>query len=258
VKADDYTRIGGSDRRFPSTHWTAIRDMDPADEGQSQRVIGDLLGNYWKPVYCYLRRRGHNNEEAKDLTQGFFQEVVLGRELIQRADPARGRFRTLILTALNHYLANVHRGQTARKRIPRHKLVPLEQTDGSELPQVVREITCEESFNYAWISELLDRMLEEVEADCRRHGMTAHWNLFRDRVLQPTTDETAPPSLAVLCARYGIQEPAKASNMVFAVKRRLRGALKRYVRQSVGCDEEIGEEMRELMQFLARKQQCSQ
>ncbi len=256
AKGNDYTRIGGNEQRFPSTHWTAIQDVRPGDDACNQRVVGDLLGDYWKPVYCYLRRRGRSNEEAKDLTQGFFQEVVLGRGLIQRADPARGRFRTLVLTALNNYLANVHRGQTAQKRIPRHKLVPLEQADAGALPQVVREITCEESFNYAWISELLDRMLEEVEADCHRNGMATHWSLFHDRVLQPTIDRTAPPSLAALCTKYGIEEATKASNMVFAVKRRLRAALKRHVRQSVAHDEEIGEEMRELMQFLAKKQQC--
>ncbi len=257
VKGNDYTRIGGSEQRFPSTHWTVIQDMRPGDDTANRRVVGDLLRDYWKPVYCYLRRRGHHNEEAKDLTQGFFQEVVLGRELIQRADPARGRFRTLVLTALNNYLANVHRGQTAQKRIPRHKLIPLETTDGSELPQVVRDITCEDSFHYAWISELLDRMLEEVEADCRRNDMATHWDLFHDRVLQPTIDGTAPPSLAVLCTRYEIEEATKVSNMIFAVKRRLRGALKRYVRQSVASDEEIGEEMRELMQFLAPKRAMS-
>lgn len=257
MKADDYTRIGGSERRFPSTHWTVIQDAGPGDDAHSQRIIGDLLGDYWKPVYCYLRHRGRSNEEAKDLTQGFFQEVVLGRELIQRADPARGRFRTLVLTALNNYLANVHRGATARKRIPKHKLVPLEQADAGDLPEVMRTITPDESFHYAWVSELLDRMLEEVEADCRAHGMDTHWNLFHDRVLRPTLEDKASPPLAELCARYGITEATQASNMIFAVKRRLQGALQRYVRQSVACDEEISEEILELRQFLAGKRKCS-
>ena len=100
-------------------------------------------------------------------------------------------------------------------------------------------------------------MLAEVEADCRRHGMAVHWNLFHDRVLQPTVEDRTAPPLAELCARYGIEEAAKTSNMIFAVKRRLRGALKRYVRQSVARDEEISEEISELTQFLTRNQQYS-
>ncbi len=252
---NDDTRIGGNQRRFPSTRWTAIRETGPGDDDDSRRIVGDLLRDYWKPVYCYLRHRGHNNEEAKDLTQGFFQEVVLHRELIQRADPARGRFRTLLLTALSHYVANVKRRRTAQKRIPPHKLIQLDPADAGALPEVVQTITSDESFHYAWVSDLLDRVLEEVEADCHADGMTAHWNLFHDRVLHPTLEDRDPPPLTDLCARYGVEEAPKASNMIFAVKRRLQAALRRYVRQSVAHDEEIGEELRELQQFLASKRQ---
>lgn len=187
------------------------------------------------------------------MTQGFFHDIVLRRDLLRRADPARGRFRTLLLTALNNYLANVHRRETAQKRIPRRKLVPMEQA--GNLPEAVCAITSDESFHYTWISELLDRTLEEVEADCQRHDMAVHWALFHDRVLRPTLENKTPPPLAELCDRYGIAEATKASNMIFAVKRRLQGALKRYIRQSVTCDEEINEEILELKQFLKARRQ---
>ena len=253
MKAGDYTSIGGGGGRFPTTHWTVIDEVRAGDGARNRRIIGDLLNDYWKPVYCYLRRKGYRNEEAKDLTQGFFHEVVLSRELIRRADPTKGRFRTLILTALDRYLANVHRGQTARKRIPPGKLIHLEEADGSDLPEVARDLTCEGSFNYAWVSELLDRMLEEVEEECRHRGMAVHWNLFHDRVLRPIVEDEDPPPLAEVCARYGVKEPTKASNMIFAVKRRFQAVLKRYVRQSVACDDEINTELLELMDFLGRR-----
>jgi DNA-directed RNA polymerase specialized sigma24 family protein len=257
MKTDDYTHMGKGRGRFPTTCWTVIGDVHPGDEAHNQILIGDLLRDYWKPVYCYLRRRGHGNEEAKDLTQAFFQEVVLGRELIQRADPNKGRFRTLVLTALDHYLANVHRGQCAQKRIPAAKLIPLEQADSSDLPAVVHDFTCEESFNYAWASGLLDRMLAAVKGECRSRGMATHWNLFYDRVLQPIMEDRDPPPLVELCTTYGIDEPTKASNMIFAVKRRFQTALKRHIRQSVACDDEISDEMVELTRFLGKKWQYS-
>lgn len=255
MNRDDDTQTGGSRRRFPSTHWTVIGQVGPGDDAHSRRMMSDLLQDYWKPVYCYLRHRGHSNEEAKDLTQGFFQEVVLHRDLIQRADPARGRFRTLLLTALGNYLANVHRRQTAQKRIPKHKLLELDQAAAGNLPETVQADSPDESFHYAWVSELLDRMLEEVEADCRAGGLTTHWDLFHDRVLRPTLEDKTPPPLAQLCAKYGVEEAANASNMIFAVKRRLQAALRRYVRQSVARDEDIGEEIRQLQQFLAGRKQ---
>jgi RNA polymerase sigma-70 factor (ECF subfamily) len=257
VKGNDYTRIGGGHRRFPSTHWTAIQEVGSGDDADSRRMIGDLLGDYWKPVYCYLRRRGHSNEEAKDLTQGFFQEVVLSRDLIGRADPTRGRFRTLLLSALGNYVSNVHRRQSAQKRIPKHKLIHLDQADPGALPAAIEASDPAETFQYAWVSELLDRMLEEVEAGCRADSMETHWNLFRDRVLSPTLEDRTPPPLGQLCAKYGLKEPAKASNMIFAVKRRMQAALKRYIRQSVARDEDISEEIRELQQFLTGSRQSS-
>jgi DNA-directed RNA polymerase specialized sigma24 family protein len=220
MRNDGNTSIGGSGGRFPTTHWSVIGEVRPDSAAQNRQLIGDLLQHYWKPVYCYLRRKGQGYEQAKDLTQGFFHEIVLSRNLLQRADAHKGRFRTYLLTALQRYVANVHRDQHARKRIPPDKLVSLNDAVLTEAPQVVQDFTCEESFNYAWVTNLLDRLLQEVEDDCRQCGMDLHWTLFYERVIRPVIDDTDPPPLPGLCASLGIQETAKASNMIFAVKRR--------------------------------------
>ena len=157
MKADKYTSMGGAKRTFGATHWTAIEAIGSKDDARSRALVCDFLRAYWKPVYCYLRRKGYDNEQAKDLTQGFFHEIVLGRKLIQRADHMKGRFRTLLLTALDRYITSVYRKQTAQKRIPKDKLVQLEHTGPADLPEPIQELTSEESFNYAWVSELLDR-----------------------------------------------------------------------------------------------------
>lgn len=253
MKSDEYTSIGGTRRTFQTTHWTAIEKIGSNDDICNQALVGDLLKTYWKPVYCYLRQKGYSNEEAKDLTQGFFHEIVLGRKLIQRADHTKGRFRTFLLTALDRYLTSIHRRQTAQKRVPKDKFVQLEHIDLADLPEPVGELTSEESFNYAWVSELLDQMLAEVEAECGTRGMTVHWKVFHARVLQPIIESTEPPSLAEICNRFSIEDGIKASNMIFAVKRRFQAALKRHLRQSVASDADIGKEMRELMRFLSKK-----
>jgi RNA polymerase sigma-70 factor (ECF subfamily) len=253
MKSDEYTSIGGTRRTFQTTHWTAIEKIGSNDDICSKAIIGDLLKAYWKPVYCYLRQKGYGNEEAKDLTQAFFHEIVLGRKLIQRADHTKGRFRTLLLTALDRYLTSVHRRQTAQKRVPKDRFVQLADIDPADVPEPVSGLTCEESFNYAWVSELLDQMLTEVQAECRTHGMTVHWKLFYARVLQPTIEDTEPPPLAEICDRFSIEDGIKASNMIFAVKRRFQAALKRHLRQSVASDADIDEEIRELMRFLGKK-----
>jgi hypothetical protein len=252
-KIGERTSMGGKGESFQTTHWTAIKAMRSADGAQAQVLLGELLKSYWKPVYCYLRRKGFDNEQAKDLTQGFFEEVVLGRELVQSADPAKGRFRTLLLTALERYLSSDYRKQMARKRLPKDGLVRLEWDQTMELPAALQNLTCEDSFHYTWVTELLDTLLADVKDECTHHGMDLHWRLFHDRVLQPILEDRKPPALADLCSTCGIEEATRASNMIFAVKKRFQAALKRHLRQVTAGETQIGEEIEELARFLARQ-----
>jgi DNA-directed RNA polymerase specialized sigma24 family protein len=248
---DDLTEMGGVRQSFLTTHWSLIDEVgedEPKDKNQA--LIEELIRQYWKPVYCYVRRRGYGNEEAKDLVQGFFHEVVLGRELIEKADKGKGRFRTFLLFALNRYLTAVHRVRGAKKRIPESRLVSVDFTEPPEFAEITSELTPEESFDYAWVSALLERVLEDVEAGCYEDGKTVHWRVFRDRVIGPIMNETSAPAMGDICHKYGISDTARASNMIVTVKRRFQSALKRHLRNSVISDEEAGDELEEIMKFL--------
>ena len=253
TRLDDYTDMGGMRDEFLTTHWSMIEDVTLSEDEKNRVLVGFLIETYWKPVYSYLRRRGNGNEQAKDLTQGFFHEVVLGRKLIARADQTKGSFRSFLLVALNRYANDVRDGQAAQKRIPRNKLIYLDQIDSPELPAAVADLGPEESFNYTWISELLEHVLEEVRTTCREGDMTVHWNVFHERVLGPVMDHTEPPSMKEICERYGIEDGIKASNMIITIKRKLHAAIKRQLRRTVTSDHEIDDELGEIVQFLSAK-----
>jgi len=245
--------MGGVQEAFLTTHWSLVDDIDASEDADKSRaLVGLLLKRYWKPVYCYLRRKGYENEQAKDLTQGFFHEVVLGRDLIQKADQSKGRFRTLLLTALSRYLISVREYETAQKRMPPHKLVSLDSIDPPEFLELMARSTPEDAFNYAWTSSLVEQILHEVETTCRDQGQTVYWLVFQNRVLQPIMERTNPPSLAEICRRYGIENGIKASSMILTVKRRFRATLKKHLRNSVTSDEEEMDEFREIMQFFPK------
>jgi len=250
----DQTDMGGTGEVFLTTHWSLIEDIKSKDD--KDRALMDLLLNrYWKPVYCYLRHKGYGNEDAKDLTQGFFHEVVLNRNLVQRADQCKGRFRSFLLHALNQYLINVQTAEFAKKRIPADKLVPLDMIDPAEAPQAISNLSPDDAYNYAWLSALLDEILSEVETKCYQDGMEIHWNIFRDRVVQSILENVDPPSLVDICEKYGIEDEKKASNMNITVKRRFQAALKQYVRNTVTSETEVTEELEEIMQFLPESAQ---
>lgn len=100
---------------FTTTHWTAIFQAAKEQNGAPREHFGLLVQKYWEPLYHYARQRGLQAEDAEDATQGFMQEMLEG-ELLQRADPARGRFRTFLLHAWKQYLIDRHRFETREKR----------------------------------------------------------------------------------------------------------------------------------------------
>ena len=185
----DPTDMGGVRETFLTTHWSLVEGVRERQD-KDQALIGLLLERYWKPVYCCLRRKGYGNEQAKDLTQGFFHEVVLNRKLVERADPSKGRFRSFLLHALGQYLLDEQRRDAAQKRIPRSKLVPLDIADPPSLPQTTQELDAEACFNYAWKVDLLDRVLTELREWYVGQGMEVcclrrNWT-FPDCVLVST------------------------------------------------------------------------
>ena len=251
------TDMGGTGEVFLTTHWSIIENVGSGDEDRNQALIGLLLSKYWKPVYCYLRRKGYDNEQAKDLTQGFFHEVVLGRHLIQKADQSKGRFRSFLLIALNRYLLTARTGQAAQKRIPQSKLISLDLTDLPELHPSASERTAEDFFNYAWVSSLLEQVLREVETQCHEDGKTVHWHVFHDRILEPIMEKVKPPSMTEVCRRYGLESETKASNMMVTVKRRFQTVLRNHLRRLVVSEDQVDEELVEIMRFLPKMAQDS-
>jgi len=251
---DPYTEIGGVAGAFLTTHWSLIEQVGSTDH-QDQALIGLLINKYWKPVYCYLRHQGHDNEQSKDLTQGFFHQVVLGRDLFDKADQTRGRFRTFLLVALNRYLVQTQQKQTAHKRIPQSRLVPLDNIDVPDMGQAPAASSPEGAFNYAWVSTLLEEVLGEVEVACRQRHLMVHWAAFQERVLGPILEGHDPPALHDICKRHGIEDTAKASNMIGTVKKIFRTTLEQHVRRSVLSDEDMPEELLQIKRFFQKTRQ---
>jgi DNA-directed RNA polymerase specialized sigma24 family protein len=247
------TGMGGACQAFLTTQWSLIENIQDGKD-QDKALIGFLLKQYWKPVYCYLRHKGYGNEQAKDLTQGFFHEVVLNRDLVGRADQSRGRFRAFLLHALKQYVSKQDLREQAQKRLE-EKAVSFEIDEEPVLPESVVQSTAEESYHYAWLSFLLEHVLEEVKDDCKQQGLDIHWALFNKRIVWPIFDDRPPPSLPELCELYDIEDEKKASNMIITVKRRFKVVLMQHVRNTVLSQGQASDELEELLQFFPKSAQ---
>lgn len=249
--AQENTKMGGDREVFLTTHWSLIEGVQ-SDPSPNNALIGTLLEAYWKPVYCFLRRKGYDNEKAKDATQDFFHEVVLNRQLIKRADPKKGRFRSLLLHALKQYLLNQERDAQAQKRFPQGKLMSMDTLDLATIPQEVAQSTAEDHFHYAWLTSLMERTVAIVKEACLKQDLEVHWNLFYERILKPLLEGTSAPELGPLCQKYGVQDVKKGSNMMMTIKRRFRTALIEQIRNTVASEELAAEEMEELLSFVPK------
>ncbi|MFC1764011.1 RNA polymerase sigma factor [Planctomycetota bacterium] len=245
----DGTRTGGSNHWFQTTQWSEIRQLRQSEESLHHKLLESLLTKYWTPVFWYIRKQGYTHDKAKDITQDFFHEVVLGRKLFENAWQDKGRLRSFLLIAVKRYLISTKRKQFAQKRNPENYLISLDRID---LPEPATEDNPDQAFAHAWAAELLDKTLEAL---CEMHthaDKQIQWALFCERILNPAFKNTKPPTFQELCKKYNIETETKASNMVTTVKRRFQSTLRKYLRESVGSDEDVDDELMALVRIFSQ------
>jgi DNA-directed RNA polymerase specialized sigma24 family protein len=250
---DNFTEMGGPQVCFQTTHWSEVIDVRKSDQGRQTEVVNSLISRYWKPVYCYLRRKGCSNERAKDLTQGFFYEVALGRNLFAQADQKKGKFRVFLLAALNHYQWDVYEKENAQKRKPGESLVSIDTEKMTGLLDSQQTSKPDDIFQYAWASDVLEQVLAVVKEGCCRKNQQPHWEVFYAKVVVPILEDIEPPTMKDLCDRLGIKDEQTASNMINSVKRQFQSALRRHIRQFVSSDSQVEEELGDIFSILSMK-----
>ena len=117
MTSDARAEADGASRRFTTTRWSLILSSLDAqsDDEKAREALAQLCRIYWRPIFAFICRKGHSVPDAQDLTQDFFVMVLKGN-LIRHADRNRGRFRSLLLAALQNFLVDAHDKQSAKKR----------------------------------------------------------------------------------------------------------------------------------------------
>jgi len=247
----DNTALGGANTTFPSTRWSVIVSAKTDNKTRRQLFIGDLAQTYWKPVYCFVRKQGYSNDDAKELTQQFFCDVVLGGRILEKADRRIGSFRGLLIVALKRFLINADTWKHRKKRCPEAAVLSFDPAERVDLKVFSPMATPEQAFYHQWIADLLDGVLLEIREEYCDGSRSTYWQVFKHRVLAPIMEGGKPPSLSEMCASLGIKDESQVSNMIVTVKRRFRSILKRRLRALVTSDAEAEYEFQEIVRFLS-------
>lgn len=150
------------DNRFPSTSWTNILRMrDPLTR---RKALEALCTAYWFPVYAFVRRRAASADEAYDLTQGFFADL-LGRDDLEKVDRELCKqFRSWLLACVSHYVIRERKRGRAKKRLPPGGLESLDAAAAEDryLAETSHDLTAERLYDRAFAEALLARVLEQL------------------------------------------------------------------------------------------------
>ncbi|NUM74573.1 sigma-70 family RNA polymerase sigma factor [candidate division KSB1 bacterium] len=240
----DDTFIGGSQDQFPLTRWSAIIAMRSPDAAERQRSREAIVTAYWKPVYKYLRLKWRkSNEDAKDLTQGFFA-VALEKGYLENYDPAKARFRTFLRTCLDGYVANENKAVQRLKRGGGAEIIPLDfESAEGELQhlEIADHENIEDYFEKEWLRSLFALALDALREDCQRRGKQVHLQLFESYDLNET--DAAKLTYDELATRFHLPV-TQVTNHLSYIRREFRRILLEKLRELTGSEEEFAREAR--------------
>ena len=249
----DTPHDGHCHAQFTTTRWSIVLSCadSGSDDAEAQAALAELCKIYWRPVFAFICRQGRSVPDAQDLTQDFFARVLNGR-LLQSANQDRGRFRSLLLKALQRFLQDEADKRSARKRggdlrfvswddwmaeAPSHLSIPERESDNWSPERI---------FDVRWAATVVERALRRLGDECEQRGRRRIFDVLSGCL----SAERQDVSYATFARVLGLEETA-VKNLVHRLRGRYRSLLREEVAQTVWEVKEIDDELRYLCAALA-------
>lgn len=242
---DPDTDIGGAQHRFPQTNQSAIVRARSQDDGVRQRAFETILESYWKPVYKYVRLKWQaDNEDAKDLTQGFFANAF-EKNHFANYDASKASFQTFLRTCLDGFVANERKAGKRLKRggdAEHFQLDFVSAADEFALHAAAAELTPEDYFHREWVRWMFTLAVEALRAQCRASGKEIYFELFERYDLA----DNGRLTYASLGEQFGV-DAATVNNYLAAARRDFRRIIIEKLREITATEAEFRNEARSLL-----------
>jgi len=244
---DPDTDIGGAQQRFPVTNQSAIAAARSDDHVVRQRAFDTILTSYWKPVYKYIRLKWQaNNEDAKDLTQGFFANAF-EKNHFANYDARKASFQTFLRTCLDGFVANEKKAGNRLKRggdVNHFQLDFLSAEDEIAMQAMqANDLNAEDYFHREWVRWMFTMSVDTLRQRYEASGRQVHFQLFEAYDLN---DDDTSVSYASLAETFAL-EPATVNNYLAATRRDFRRIVLDKLREITATDEEFRTEARSLL-----------
>ncbi len=232
---------------FGTTQWSLVLAVRTDDPDRARAALSELCGIYWYPLYAFVRRQVRDASEAADLTQSFFVHL-LEKDVLRRADPALGRFRSYLLASVKNFLSNERDREAARKRGGGVEAISLDvlEADRRYQAQAVARGTPEDDFDRQWAHVVLQQALEHVHAEYRKGDREREFE-----ELSPYLTADAPDTPYQHVAERLAMSEAAVKTAVHRMRKRYGRALREEIAQTTCEPSEVDAEIRHLLAVLA-------
>ena len=232
---------------FATTHWSVILAAGQGDTPQSAAALEQLCRTYWYPLYAFVRRQGYSPQDSEDLLVGFFARF-LEKHYLEEVDQAKGRFRSFLLAALKHYLANEWDKAKAVRRGGRVEFLSLEgeAAESRYWEEPASDLTPEKLYEQRWACVLLERVMERLQHDFDASGKDPPFEALKC-FLQ---GEGGSVSYAELAAQHGLSEGALKMR-VQRLRQRYQRLLREEIAHTVARPEDVEDELRHLFSVVS-------
>ncbi len=231
---------------FATTQWSIVRAAGNVDSQVARSALEDLCQLYWYPLYSFVRRKGYESNEAEDLTQAFFADL-LAREDLRKVRPELGRFRSFLLAALKNFLLNQWDRSQAQKRGGGrlHLSLDFSQADSQYRTVAVAEETPESLYERQWALTLLQRVNTLLKKEYENRGKGHVY----DRLAEFLSGKSSESTQAAAAAELGMSEVA-VKVALHRMRARFGELLRAEIRATVDSPEEIDDEISHLFAVL--------
>jgi RNA polymerase sigma-70 factor (ECF subfamily) len=215
-----------------------LKARDSSGE-EYQHYLNSLCAQYWKPVYAYIRgKSASSNEDAKDLTQAFFTDL-LDRPFLSNVDREKGRFRAFLLACVRNFIRDQRKREVARKRGGDRLHLSLDDEWPLDLSlDPVDYRTPEETYDREWRKVVLNQAIQLLQEECVEEDREIWFRVFESYDLRGHGEK----SYADLASEFGMK-PTDLNNALARARRRLRALVRQVIAASVAISEDVEEEI---------------
>ena len=244
----EHGRSSGRQEWFVTTHWSVVLEARDQRSPQAAAALEKLCRTYWYPLYAYVRRRGYGEHDAQDLAQGFFARLV-ERNYLEAVGRQKGKFRSFLLAALNHFVSDEWDRVRAEKRGGGETFISLDDQTAEDRyrQEPADELSPEKIYERRWAMTLLDQVLRQLEAEFAATGRLRLFEQLKVFLL----DEKGVGSYAETAARLEMTEGALRV-AVHRLRQRYGELFRDEIAHTVASPVEIEDEVRHLLGVLSR------